>query len=88
MTKHVLPNSTRHTGALTPSAAMSNAGRVTTTVAETGRLTGLSRTELYRLLAAGQLRAVKANSRTLILWDSVLEYLDSLPAATFRGPRT
>ena len=54
---------------------------------ETGRLTGFSRSELYRLLADGKLRAVKSGSRTLILMESVRQYLASLPAATFRVPR-
>jgi hypothetical protein len=50
-------------------------------------VSGLSRSEIYRRLAAGDLRAVKAGKRTLILADSLRAYLDSLPAATFRAPR-
>lgn len=36
------------------------------TVSEAVRMTGLSRSSLYRLLAAGRLRAVKLAGRTLI----------------------
>jgi excisionase family DNA binding protein len=51
------------------------------------RVSGLSRSEIYRRLAAGDLRAVKSGSRTLILMDSLRAHLASLPAATFRAPR-
>ena len=88
MTKPKSPTSAQRVGAPALSAAPPCTERVTTTLAETARLTGLSRSELYRLLATGRLRAVKANRRTLVLWDSVLAYLDSLPSATFRGPRS
>ena len=56
---------------------------VSATVNEVVRRTGLSRTVVFRLLGAGQIRAVKAGTRTLIIWSSVIEYLASLPAATF-----
>ena len=48
---------------------------------------GLSRSEIYRRLAAHDIRAVKSGSRTLILMDSLREHLASLPAATFRAPK-
>jgi hypothetical protein len=50
-------------------------------------VSGLSRSELYRRLAAGDLRAVKAGKRTLILADSLHTFLAKLPPATFRAPR-
>lgn len=86
MANNDFPNPPRPAGAPAPSAASPQRGRVTATLAETGRLTGISRSELYRLLAQGKPRAIKANSRTLIVWDSVLDYLSDLPAATFRSP--
>ena len=55
------------------------------TVNEVVRRTGLSRTVVFRLLGAGQLRAVKSGTRTLVIWSSVIEYLASLPPATFGG---
>ncbi|MCQ4162655.1 helix-turn-helix domain-containing protein [Roseomonas sp. GC11] len=47
--------------------------------------TGLSRSEVYRRLARGELRAVKLGKRTLILAESLRAFLHALPAAEFRG---
>lgn len=47
--------------------------------------TGLSRSEIYRLLTSGKLSAVKSGRSTLIVMDSVVQYLASLPLATFRA---
>ena len=51
------------------------------------RISGLSRSEIYRRLASGDIRAVKSGSRTLILMDSLRGHLASLPPATFRAPK-
>jgi hypothetical protein len=48
------------------------------------RMSGLSRSEIYRRLATGDIRAIKSGTRTLILIDSLRSHLASLPAATFR----
>ena len=56
-------------------------------IPEAVRLSGISRSELYRRLAAGQVHAVKSGSRTLILMDSLRAHIASLPAATFRAPK-
>jgi excisionase family DNA binding protein len=56
-------------------------------ISEASRISGLSRSEIYRRLATGDIRAVKSGSRTLILVDSLREHLASLPPATFRAPR-
>jgi hypothetical protein len=50
------------------------------------RISGLSRSEIYRRLSAGDIRAVKSGSRTLILMDSLRAHVASLPLATFRAP--
>lgn len=50
-------------------------------------IAGISRTELYRALGRGDIKAVKMGRRTLILMDSLRAYLASLPPATFRAPR-
>jgi excisionase family DNA binding protein len=42
-----------------------------------------SRSTVYRLLRSGQLRAVKRGSSTLVLIDSIDEYMASLPPAAF-----
>jgi hypothetical protein len=58
------------------------------TIAEAVRLSGLSRSELYRQLGAGRIGARKSGSRTLILWASLRAHIDALPVASFRPPRT
>ena len=52
------------------------------------RISGISRSELYRRLAApgNGIRAVKLGRTTLICWQSLRSYLATLPAATFRAP--
>jgi excisionase family DNA binding protein len=57
---------------------------ITATIPEVGRLTGLSRSKIYRLLALEKLQAVKSGRSTLVLMASVTEYLASLPPAKFR----
>ncbi len=53
------------------------------TMHEAVRVSGLSRSELYRRLADGKVRAVKSGSRTLILMDSLQTHLSNLPPASF-----
>jgi excisionase family DNA binding protein len=60
---------------------------LTAPIAEASRISGLSRSEIYRRLATGNIRAVKSGNRTLILMDSLRAHLASLPAATFRHPK-
>lgn len=59
--------------------------RITATINVTAQITGFSRSEIYRLLTAGDLKAVKRGRKTLILMNSVTGYLASLPLAEFRG---
>ena len=58
---------------------------IAATIANVSRWTGLSRSEIYRLLARGKLKAVKSGRSTLVLMDSVVEHMASLPPATFRA---
>ena len=60
---------------------------VTVTIDDAMGCTGWSRQRVYRLLTAGDLRAVKDGARTLILWESVLAYIAGLPPAHFRSRR-
>jgi hypothetical protein len=60
---------------------------LTVPIPEAVRLSGISRSELYRRLAAGDVRAVKSGTRTLILMDSLRAHLANLPPATFRAPK-
>jgi hypothetical protein len=52
-------------------------------IADARMISGLSRTDLYRRMAARNIRAVKAGSRTLIVLESLIDHLKSLPAAQF-----
>jgi hypothetical protein len=54
-------------------------------IADARTISGLSRSAIYRQLAAGNIRAVKGGSRTLIILQSLMQHLESLPLATFRG---
>jgi hypothetical protein len=56
------------------------------TIPEAVRLSGLSRSELYRQLAAGRIGARKSGTRTLIIWASLRAHIDALPVASFRPP--
>jgi hypothetical protein len=58
---------------------------LTVTTGRCETLTGWSRSEIYRRLADGSLRARKQGSKTLIEWASVLEHHETLPPAQF-GP--
>ena len=55
-------------------------------VSEICRITGLSPTEIYRKLVAGDIKGVKCGRRTLVLLDSVRSHIAALPPATFREP--
>ncbi len=46
---------------------------------------GLSRTRLYRLLAAGRIEARKLGGRTLVVAESADRFMAALPRAEFRG---
>lgn len=65
--------------------ALSNPDRITATINVVAQITGFSRSEIYRLLTAGDLKAVKRGRKTLILMGSVTDYLASLPLAEFGG---
>jgi len=52
-------------------------------IADARTLSGLSRSELYRRMAAGDVRAVKSGTRTLIVFQSLIDHLEALPAAKF-----
>ncbi|MGD0109442.1 MAG: hypothetical protein ABSC06_36230 [Rhodopila sp.] len=66
-------------GALMPDV-LSQDDRYAVVMKEAVRLSGLSRTELYRRLKSGEIEAIKVRSRTLVLMDSLKRLLASLPA--------
>jgi len=48
---------------------------------------GLSRSRLYVLIGEGKIEARKAGKRTLILGESLRQYIESLPAASIAAPK-
>ena len=54
-------------------------------MADAMHMLNISRTELYRLLGAGRIRAVKQGVRTLVLTDSIRAHLAALPPAVIRN---
>jgi hypothetical protein len=57
------------------------------TISDAVRVSRLSRSEIYRRLAARDLDARKAGARTLITYASLSAMLERLPAAQFRRPK-
>lgn len=51
------------------------------TIADVTRRTGIGRTSIFEAIRRGELKAIKAGSRTLIRHDDLMAYLDSLPSA-------
>jgi hypothetical protein len=60
---------------------------LTVTVKEGRRLTGWSNSEFYRQLAAGNIRAVKSGSKTMIVYQSLVDCIAALPPASFRAQK-
>jgi hypothetical protein len=60
---------------------------LTITVNEAVRVSGRSRSEIYRNLAAGKIKAKKDGKRTLIIFESLKQSIANLPGATFLPPR-
>lgn len=58
---------------------------IAVTVLQASRLTGISRTELYRRLADGDLTARKLGRKTVIEYSQLTDYIASLPAAEFHA---
>jgi hypothetical protein len=49
--------------------------RVTATIDQTMEATGLGKTKVYELIAAGKFRTTKADKRTLVIVESVIKTL-------------
>jgi hypothetical protein len=73
----MLPHHANTTGGAQP---------LTVTICEATRLSGLSRSEIYRRLVAGDITARKSGCRTLIIWASLQAHIEGLPPAEFRVP--
>jgi hypothetical protein len=55
--------------------------RITCTLIEAEQATGISRPQLYRLIAAGKVETTKNGRRRLVLVRSILDLLEPAPAA-------
>lgn len=58
--------------------------RLSVSIAEAVRLSGISRSSIYNALGEGRLIAVKNGSKTLILLHSLRNLVENLPLATIR----
>lgn len=68
---------------------MSEVDAIAFTILDAAKVSGLGRSTIYELIAAGKLEARKSGARTLILADSLRRYVASLPKANIRtGRRT
>ncbi len=59
---------------------------ITAPLAKAIAVSGISRSQMYRELAAGRIRALKSGRSLLIDMDSLRAHIASLPAASFRAP--
>lgn len=55
--------------------------KISVTVAEAAEISGISRSGLYNLFKAGEIKPKKAGKRTLIMVDDLKRYLENLPVA-------
>jgi hypothetical protein len=54
-------------------------GPLALSIPDAVKWSGISRSEIYRRLKTGDLRAKKSRSRTLIMADSLRQYVENLP---------
>lgn len=55
--------------------------KIAVTVPEAVQISGIGRTNLYKLFKDGSIKPRKAGTRTLVIVDELKEYLKSLPEA-------
>jgi excisionase family DNA binding protein len=63
---------------------MSNSLALAYSILDAAKASGLGRSTLYELIAAGKIEARKMGARTLIPVDSLRRFIESLPAAKIR----
>jgi hypothetical protein len=61
---------------------------ISLTIEDAVKVSGLARSRLYELMGRGELEARKAGKRTIITSESLRRYIESLPAANIRAPRS
>ena len=57
---------------------------ISLTIADAVKISGIGRTSIYELIGAKKLDARKCGNRTLIVSDSLRNYIAKLPAADIR----
>lgn len=65
----------------------SKASPLAASIPEAVRLSGLSRSAIYREAGAGRIRLLKLGRTTLVDMASVRAFLDTLPPARIAAPR-
>lgn len=63
------------------SASNEELRREALTISEACAVTGLGKTKLYEVIAAGKLKVRKCGKRSLVLRDDLRDFLASLPGA-------
>ena len=81
------PRKTSMTRSLSPGLQTLSGTRdpLLVSIADARTISGLSRSELYRRMSAGDIRAVKSGTRTLIVLQSLIDHLKALPVAKFHA---
>jgi excisionase family DNA binding protein len=64
-----------------PTTPIDQTSPLAMTIADVTRRTGIGRTSLFEAIRHGNLRAVKAGTRTLVRTEDLKAYLDRLPDA-------
>ena len=54
-------------------------GKVAVSIKDAVRVSGIGRSKLYEVMKSGELPARKLGTRTIILFDDLMAYLDGLP---------
>jgi hypothetical protein len=70
--------------ARSPDQATSRVEPLTLSIADAVRWSGICRSELYVLIGAGKLKALKSGRKTLVVAASLREHVENLPAAQIR----
>ena len=74
-----LPQDTTTQTSPPPQQSSQNCEPLAVSIREACRITGLSRSTIYKEIASGRIQAVKASKRTLIPLESLRAWLASLP---------
>ncbi|MBI1685390.1 helix-turn-helix domain-containing protein [Caulobacter hibisci] len=77
-----------HQDPIPPSDRSAGPERLAYRIKEAAEVLAISRSRLYELVAAGEIRVLKDGSRTLVRRSELQAYLDRLETAPNSSPRT